>query len=464
MCPQMVGRLSVTLFATKGSVGYLWKVTHARPTDETGSLVQYQLNSQDVLFSMESQKISCNECGASFTNNQNRLRHVRTLHQGKKRTDNEKRKREVTDKAGKQGILACTYSGICEDSVESNPQAELKSPAEYVRMAMKAHKEDRQLTSEEFMQATGLSVFKLITDTFWTALYERPDLYVYVTEEMVSWLGFEGESRTQKLHMLRTLNARSIAYTYLNIDDLKNVADQVLEIPTEVYDRPQNYKHLLMRPLDFQVLVAGIQTKRGKEVATELVKLGFVVHCYREYEKQALQVEKQALQGKNEVLQQEKQSLEGQKKVLKHENTSLLKCKADLTTDPLKDLTLKMVMWDEEKFTVIRAQKSHAEAYMKKYMRQFRGPKNIVDFKQHPNPMSKWAKMRKLLVDENKIEKLEGNTFKCINGYNLAELLKELKIEHKGQCVMEATRTIDSYLKQKPVLHPAALMEHNYCS
>ena len=31
------------------------------------------------------------------------------------------------------------------------------------------------------MQAPGLSVF---TDTFWTALYERPDLYV--TEDMVS--------------------------------------------------------------------------------------------------------------------------------------------------------------------------------------------------------------------------------------------------------------------------------------
>ena len=100
---------------------------------------------------------------------------------------------------------------------------------------MKAHKEDRQLTSEEFMQATVLSLFKLITDTFWTALYERPDLYVYVTEEMVSWLGFEGESHTQKLHMLRTLNARSIAYKYLSIDDLKNVIDQVLEIPNEAY-------------------------------------------------------------------------------------------------------------------------------------------------------------------------------------------------------------------------------------
>ena len=406
---------------------------------------------------MESQKILCDVCGASFTKNKSLLRHVRTVHQGMKPTDNEKRKRdqESTDKVRKQGHLACTDIHTCEVPVESVTQAVFRSPADYVAVAMKAH-EDKQLTVEEFMQAAELSVFKLITDTFWTALYKRPDLYVYITEEMVSWLGFEGESRTQKLHMMEALNARTIAYKYLNTEELKKAADQVLEIPTEVYDRPQNYKHLLMRPLDFQVLVAGIQTKRGKEVATELVKLGFVVHCYREYEKQALQ-------DKNEVLQQEKQSLQGQKKVLKHENTNLLKCKADLTTDPLKDLTLKMVMWDEEMFTVIRAQKSHADAYMKKYMRQFRGPKNIVDFKQHPNPMSKWAKMRELLVDENKIQKLEGNTFKCVNGYNLAELFKELKIEHKGQCVMEATPTIDSYLKQKPVLHPA-LMEHNYCS
>ena len=413
----------------------------------------------------------CDECGESFTKNKNRLRHVRTVHQGMKRTDSETRKRDVTDnEARKEGLLAGLYSETFGEQVRSIPQAEFKSPAEYVAVAMKAH-EDRQLTSDEFMQATELSVFKHITDKFWTLLYERPDLYVYVTEEMVSWLGFEGDIKHQKSNMLRTLNAQTIAYKYLNTDDLKKAVDQVLQIPAEAYVKSSNYRHLLMRPLDFQVLAASVQTKKGKEVATELVKLGFVVHCYREYEmevkeqeKQVLQDKNEVLQGKNEVLRDKNEVLQQEKQSLKGENTSLLKCKADLTTDPLKDLTLKMVMWDEETFTVIRAQKSHAEAYMKKYMRQFRGPKNIVDFKQHPNPMSKWAKMRKLLVDENKIEKLEGNTFKCINGYNLAELLKELKIEHKGQCVMEATRTIDSYLKQKPVLHSAALMEHNYCS
>ena len=76
----------------------------------------------------------CNECGASFTKNKNLLRHVRTVHQGKKRTDNEKRKRdqESTDKARKQGLLACTYSETFGEPVESIPQAVFKSPSEYV--------------------------------------------------------------------------------------------------------------------------------------------------------------------------------------------------------------------------------------------------------------------------------------------------------------------------------------------
>ena len=83
----------------------------------------------------------CNECGVSFNKNKSLLRHVRTVHQGMKRTDNEKRKKdqESTDKARKQGILACGSWAACEDAVESNPQAVFKSPAEYVAVAMKAN-------------------------------------------------------------------------------------------------------------------------------------------------------------------------------------------------------------------------------------------------------------------------------------------------------------------------------------
>ena len=132
---------------------------------------------------------------------------------------------------------------------------------------------------------------------------------MYITEEMLSWLGLEGESHTQKLHMIQTLNARSIHYIYLSIDGLRKTADQVLEIPSEAYVIPQQYRHLLMRPLDFQVWAASVQTKRGKEVASKLVKLGFVVHCYREYEL--------------EVKEQENKVLQCQKQVLEYDNTNL---------------------------------------------------------------------------------------------------------------------------------------------
>ena len=67
-----------------------------------------------------------------FTQKQSLLRHVRTVHQGMKRTDNEKRKREVTDKAGKQGILKRSEIRPFGEPVESIPQAVFKRPAEYV--------------------------------------------------------------------------------------------------------------------------------------------------------------------------------------------------------------------------------------------------------------------------------------------------------------------------------------------
>ena len=72
-----------------------------------------------------------------------------------------------TDETGEPGleIQTCQEPGADTrtfgEQVRSNPQAELKSPAEYIAVARKAHK---QLTSDEFMQATELSVFKLITE------------------------------------------------------------------------------------------------------------------------------------------------------------------------------------------------------------------------------------------------------------------------------------------------------------
>ena len=75
----------------------------------------------------------------SFTKNKSLLRPVRTGHQGMKRTD-KTRKSEVTDnEAGKEGLLAGLYSETFGGASRSIPQAVFRPPAEYVRMAMKAH-------------------------------------------------------------------------------------------------------------------------------------------------------------------------------------------------------------------------------------------------------------------------------------------------------------------------------------
>ena len=170
------------------------------------------------------------------------------------------------------------------------------------------------------MDVTGLSVFKCITDSLWNALYERPDLYVYVTDEMVSWLG------SQKKHMIDALNARCIAYNSLYFTRLREIMDQVMSIPVEAYVKPSNDKHIILRPMDFQLLAATIETQKGKQIAAELVKLGFIVTCFRQYNVEVEQQKNKVLEDRNELLQQEK-------RCLKDDNTKLQKCKADMTTN-----------------------------------------------------------------------------------------------------------------------------------
>ena len=77
----------------------------------------------------------------SFTKNKSLLRHVRTGHQGMKRTDNETRKKdqESTDKARKQGLLACGSWPHVRSQLNLTPQAVFKPPADtsHVRISVR---------------------------------------------------------------------------------------------------------------------------------------------------------------------------------------------------------------------------------------------------------------------------------------------------------------------------------------
>ena len=67
------------------------------------------------------------ECHQSFPYKRNLTRHIKTVHGNEPRKDNEARK---------ERLLAGLYSETFEAQVESNPQAEFKSPAEYVAIVI----------------------------------------------------------------------------------------------------------------------------------------------------------------------------------------------------------------------------------------------------------------------------------------------------------------------------------------
>ena len=74
----------------------------------------------------------------------------------------------------RKGFLKCVDIHTFEDTgVGFDHQVALL--AQYVSLAMEATHNHKQLTSDEFLEVTGLSVFQCIRDKFWTLLYKRPD-------------------------------------------------------------------------------------------------------------------------------------------------------------------------------------------------------------------------------------------------------------------------------------------------
>ena len=129
---------------------------------------------------MESQKILCDVCGASFTNNQNRLRHVREKHQGMKRT--EKRKREVTEAIPQSS--PAEESIISEESTEANTRLKNHMETRLKELANRyglSHTYDsrniKDAIVEKFNQPTQVLCFKFVRDSPW-----REDVKIMVEE------------------------------------------------------------------------------------------------------------------------------------------------------------------------------------------------------------------------------------------------------------------------------------------
>ena len=137
---------------------------------------------------MESQKILCDVCGASFTKNKSLLRHVREVHQGMKRSANEKRK-AVNEKRKREVVaekILLSKTDIKEVVMKSYPAEAICF--HFVRKT--PWTEDMKRKAEESFE----EIFRACDQTFVFVEYESTEENVtdeaklVVTEKLVSQL------------------------------------------------------------------------------------------------------------------------------------------------------------------------------------------------------------------------------------------------------------------------------------
>ena len=122
---------------------------------------------------MESAKILCDVCGASFSKNKSLMRHVRTVHQGITRTDNEKRKAVLIEESTTvEDIIPAEE--ITEVSKPSNTRFENHMKTRLKELANRyglSHTYDsrniRDAIVEKFNQPTQVLCFKFVKDSPW---------------------------------------------------------------------------------------------------------------------------------------------------------------------------------------------------------------------------------------------------------------------------------------------------------
>ena len=141
---------------------------------------------------MESQKILCDVCGASFTKNKNLLRHVREKHQGMKRTE---KSQELADaKRVKIDNTTAVEDIIHEESTATEDKLSEKKPANtrfenHMKTRLKElanryglsdtydSRNIKDAIVEKFNQPTQVLCFRFVRDSPW-----REDVKIMVEE------------------------------------------------------------------------------------------------------------------------------------------------------------------------------------------------------------------------------------------------------------------------------------------
>jgi len=208
------------------------------------------------------------------------------------------------------------------------------SEKSYVERALSTYDDNAEMLSViDFIDITNFPINKLFIDKFWATLQE--DKLIYVTDEIIQWMGFSGNIGHSKDHFLRLLNTNSITYiSYTNKeyeDFLIPLSGGIKNFYPEIAigKKASKTRHILLTSDSLRTVMMCVNTSNGKKVRDYYISLEKLFKTYVNYQFQFIQLHnQQVLLLKDKEVQEHKQVLLlKDKEVQEHKQVLLLKDK-----------------------------------------------------------------------------------------------------------------------------------------
>lgn len=162
------------------------------------------------------------------------------------------------------------------------------SQKHYIDIAIKF---DDFLKISDFVILTKFPIDLKMLDMFWNNF--NKDCPIYLDDNLIRWLGYQGELRTMKgnfLKFVRNNDISIIVYNQLEYSKFfnkqinnGNIIDRYID-PKNINKKANNINHILIDVYDFKKLVLMLKTTNGDRLRNHFISMDYLLQTYLKYQ------------------------------------------------------------------------------------------------------------------------------------------------------------------------------------
>jgi hypothetical protein len=329
-------------------------------------------------------------------------------------------------------------------------------------------------TFAEFIDIINVNLNKFMVDNFFSNI--RDKLPIYVTPEIISWCGYEGEANNQKTSFVKLLKrfTRGVDYCILSNSEYRNA--YLIELPrgssahcddnksNSLYPDPITFKglstkHVLLKTSCFKKLAMMLQTPKGDDIREYYVNMEDTMMHYFRYQSEYLLKKDQIMEATHQevlvrfdamkiqcdaLIEGNQELLQGSRKLLSanaelsasvedsREEVYAIAERLDIAANEraprpsalTKHETVIILRIGPNRYYIMCRQKNSIKTGLRSVMSRYPNAVEILTISYQPNSKNLYQLMRE--SDTMRI-KTSGNSISLTDGYDDAQFIKDIK-------------------------------------